>query len=82
MATQPPSLDASDILSIGDRLGGKKIDNAIERARTSGIPQQGEQTGGYNAKYAHFSHIPLFPLYRPEQLHALAHVQQRKEKVL
>jgi hypothetical protein len=28
-----PSLNPSDFLSIGDRLAGKKIDNAIENAR-------------------------------------------------
>lgn len=76
---QPPSFDASDILSIGDKLGGKRIDNAIEHARSSGIPQQGTQTGGYSPSYLHLSHIPLFPLYSPAQLYELAKIQQRKE---
>lgn len=60
---QVPSLDVSDFLSIGDRLGGKKIDSAIENAQNAGIPQQGSQTGGYSPSYAHLSHIPFFPLY-------------------
>jgi hypothetical protein len=76
---EPPCLDATDILSIGDKLGGKRIDNAIERARSSGIPQQGAQSGGYSLSYLHLSHIPLFPLYSPAQLHELAKIQTRKE---
>lgn len=79
---QAPSLDASDLMSIGDHLGGKKIDNAIESARYAGIPEQGEQTGGYVANYAYLSHIPLFPLYSPAQLDALAKIQERKERKL
>lgn len=79
---QPPSLDASDFMSIGDRIGGKKIDNAIEKARYGGIPQQGEQTGGYAETYANLAHIPLFPLYSQAQLMALEHIQKRKEKKL
>ena len=79
---QTPSLDASDFLSIGDRLGGKKIDNAIEKARYAGIPEQGSQTGGYAPTYAHLSHIPLFPLYSGAQLDALGKIQKRKEQKL
>lgn len=79
---QAPSLDLSDFMSIGDRLGGKKIDNAIENAHHAGIPQQGEQTGGYSASYAHLSHIPLFPLYSQSQLDALNKIQHLKERKL
>jgi hypothetical protein len=79
---QAPSLDVSDFMSIGDHLGGKKIDNAIENARHAGIPEQGSQTGGYAATYAHLSHIPLFPLYSGAQLIALEKIQSRKEQTL
>jgi hypothetical protein len=79
---QMPSLDVSNFLSIGDLLGGKKIDNTIENARYAGIPQQGSQTGGYSPSYAHLSHIPLFPLYCDAQLEVLAKCQQRKEHTL
>lgn len=74
-----PSLDPSDFLSIGDRLVGKKIDNAIENARYAEIPQQGAQTGGYSPSYIHLSHIPLFPLYSSAQLDALGRRQHLKE---
>ncbi|KUJ08998.1 uncharacterized protein LY89DRAFT_690555 [Mollisia scopiformis] len=78
----PPSLDASDFLSIGDRLGGKKIDAAIDRARTSSIPAQGTQTGGFSPSYQHLSHIPLFPLYHASQTEALEKAQSQKERKL
>ncbi|KAE8447306.1 hypothetical protein EG329_010864 [Mollisiaceae sp. DMI_Dod_QoI] len=79
---QPPSLDVSDFLSVGDRLGGKRIDNAIENARSSSIPIQGAQTGGYSPTYTHLSHIPLFPLYHSSQTIALQQQEARKQKKL
>jgi hypothetical protein len=79
---QVPSLDVSDLMSIGDHLGGKKIDNAIERARYAGMPEQGEKTGGYADSYTHLSHIPIFPLYSKSQLDALAKIQHNKERQL
>ncbi|CZR53641.1 uncharacterized protein PAC_03521 [Phialocephala subalpina] len=79
---QPPSFDASDFLSIGDRLGGKRIDNAIERTRVSSIPIQGAQSGGYAPAFAHLSHIPLFPLYHEKQNIALEKQEYRKQQQL
>ena len=50
-------------ISILNKLPTKRIDAAITAAAVSGIPERGEQSGGYTPTYAHFSHLPLLPLY-------------------
>lgn len=66
-------------ISMLNRLPTKRIDAAIAAAAESGIPEQGEQTGGYTPTYAHLSHLPLLPLYSQAQHDLLAKQQARKE---
>ena len=68
-AAQSYNPSASSILN---KLPGKHIDSYIREVATRGIPQQGEQTGGYTQAYAHLSHLPLFPLYSDEQQKIMA----------
>lgn len=55
------------VASILNKLPGKRIDAHIRKVAAAGIPEQGEQTGGYTYAYAHLSHLPLFPLYSDAQ---------------
>jgi hypothetical protein len=68
--------------SILNKLPTKRIDAAIAAAAQSGIPEQGEQTGGYTSAYAHLSHLPLLPLYSQAQHDILAKQQARKERLV
>jgi hypothetical protein len=68
-------------LSVLNKLPTKRIDAAITKAREADIPEQGEQTGGYNYVYSHLSHLPLFPLYSDKQHDMLAEKQKRKQRV-
>jgi hypothetical protein len=65
--------------SFLNKLPTKRIDAAISAAAETGIPEQGEQTGGYTPTYAHLSHLPLFPLYSQAQHDILAKQQAIKE---
>lgn len=60
----------------------KRADAAIARAAKTGIPEQGEQTGGYAEPYAWLSHLPLLPLYSDKQHDLLAKQQSRKERLV
>lgn len=73
-----PSGPSAD--SILKKLPTKRIDAAITAAAQSGIPEQGEQTGGYNPTYAHFSHLPLLPLYSQAQNDILVKQQAVKTR--
>ena len=66
--------------SILNKLPTKRIDTAITAAAESGIPEQGEQTGGYTPTYAHFSHLPLLALYSQAQNNLLAQQEARKDR--
>jgi len=70
----------SSPISLLNRLPTKRIDAAITAAAESGIPEQGEQTGGYTLIYAHLSHLPLLPLYSEVQRDLLDKQQARKEQ--
>jgi len=65
--------------SILNQLPTKRIDAAITAAAEADIPEQGEQSGGYNPAYAHLSHLPLFALYSQAQQDLLAKQQARKQ---
>ena len=67
-------------VSILNKLPTKRIDAAITAAAESGIPEQGEQTGGYTLTYAHFSHLPLLPLYSQAQNDLLVKQQALKDR--
>ena len=73
-----PSGPSAD--SILKKLPTKRIDAAITAAAASGIPEQGEQTGGYTPTYAHFSHLPLLPLYSQAQNDILVKQQAIKDR--
>jgi hypothetical protein len=49
-------------MSFLNKLPTKRLDNKIATAAITSVPEQGEQTGGYTAQYAHLSHLPLLPL--------------------
>ncbi len=67
-------------ISILNKLPTKRMDAAITAAAESGIPEQGEQTGGYTLTYAHFSRLPLLPLYSQAQNHLLIQQQAIKNR--
>ncbi len=67
-------------ISILNKHPTKRIDAAITAAAESGIPGQGEQTGGYTPTYAHFSHLPLLPLYSQAQNDLLVQQQASKDR--
>ncbi|KAK3172076.1 hypothetical protein OEA41_004161 [Lepraria neglecta] len=75
-----PSYSSPSSTSILNKLPTKRIDAAVTAAAESGIPEQGEQTGGHNPTYAHFSHLPFLPLYSQAQHDLLAKQQALKEQ--
>ncbi|WPH04701.1 Hypothetical protein R9X50_00759400 [Acrodontium crateriforme] len=60
----------------------KRADAAITRAAATGIPEQGEQTGGYTEPYTWLAHVPLLPLYSAAQHDLLAKQQCRKDRLV
>ena len=67
-------------ISILNKLPTKRIDAAITAAAESGFPGQGNLTGGYTPSYAHFSHLPLLPLYSQAQNDLLVKQQAIKDR--
>jgi hypothetical protein len=76
----PPS--GRSPFTLLNKLPTKRIDAAIASAAESGLPEQGEQTGGYTLSYAHLSHLPLFSLYSEAQQDLLVKKQAFKERMV
>ncbi|KAF2672783.1 hypothetical protein BT63DRAFT_420992 [Microthyrium microscopicum] len=77
-----PSSGGPSATSILNKIPTKRIDAKITAAAEEGIPEQGEQSGGYAPGYAHLSHLPLLPLYSEKQVGILEkHYERKMRKV-
>lgn len=68
--------------SLMNRLPTKRLDAKFAAAAAASAPEQGEQTGGYSAGYAHLSHLPLFPLYSEKQQKLMTQKQALKDRMV